>query len=397
MPTPFPSPNPVPSYWLEGVHLPNHLTDAHGPLPQEPFDAAIIGGGISGFSVAYHLARVRPEWRIAVVEARDVAGGATGRNGGLLWPGLSDSLTSLIKTHGLDATLSLLAFDHLNLDAIETFATHLSSRPAGTHQPLHLHPFPKGGFTTLDTLDDLRRAETEIRELERHGFKEHGLRVLSRDEFMRVTGYRFPKGVVGAVVNSHARHVVPARLALGLAREFLDAPGGGKRKVFLDALVVDVLDVDADLLGLRTRHRGTLFARNVVHATNAWTSALIPNLPITPIRNHVLVTSPLPPPLHDQLAGWCLSAQKGYVYMSCRDDGRVVIGGFRHLVEGMEVGVSEDGEVVGEVGEAIWGGKAVAEMMAFGKASDDFPAKLFEITKERLEKVDRVGGFESKM
>ncbi|MCB9543759.1 MAG: FAD-dependent oxidoreductase [Myxococcales bacterium] len=61
--------------------------------PTEPFppargeisaDVAIIGGGFTGCSTAYHLARRFPDKRIVLLEARRIANGASGRNGGLM-------------------------------------------------------------------------------------------------------------------------------------------------------------------------------------------------------------------------------------------------------------------------------------------------------------------------
>lgn len=47
-------------------------------------DVAIIGGGFTGVSTAYHLARRFPERRVVLLEARRLANGASGRNGGLM-------------------------------------------------------------------------------------------------------------------------------------------------------------------------------------------------------------------------------------------------------------------------------------------------------------------------
>ncbi len=47
-------------------------------------DVAIIGGGFTGMSTAYHLAQRHPHKRIVLLEARRVANGGSGRNGGLM-------------------------------------------------------------------------------------------------------------------------------------------------------------------------------------------------------------------------------------------------------------------------------------------------------------------------
>ncbi len=45
-------------------------------------DVAIIGGGFTGVSTALHLSRRFPERRVVLLEARQLANGASGRNGG---------------------------------------------------------------------------------------------------------------------------------------------------------------------------------------------------------------------------------------------------------------------------------------------------------------------------
>lgn len=43
---------------------------------------AIVGGGLTGVSAAYHVRRARPDLPVIVLEAETVGGGASGRNGG---------------------------------------------------------------------------------------------------------------------------------------------------------------------------------------------------------------------------------------------------------------------------------------------------------------------------
>jgi gamma-glutamylputrescine oxidase len=69
-----------------------------GAPPDEPapplardltVDIAIIGGGFTGVSTAYHLASRHPELGIALLEARQLGNGASGRNGGLVLNGIT--------------------------------------------------------------------------------------------------------------------------------------------------------------------------------------------------------------------------------------------------------------------------------------------------------------------
>lgn len=52
-------------------------------------DVAIVGGGITGVSTAWHLSERFPERRIVLLEARALANGASGRNGGQVLNGIN--------------------------------------------------------------------------------------------------------------------------------------------------------------------------------------------------------------------------------------------------------------------------------------------------------------------
>lgn len=58
-------------------------------------DVAIIGGGYTGLSSAYHLAKMNPDLKIVVFEAKTNGSGASGRHGGMV-------LSSLLDKHSDD-------------------------------------------------------------------------------------------------------------------------------------------------------------------------------------------------------------------------------------------------------------------------------------------------------
>lgn len=79
-PASLPSKNPLRSFWLsEPSELADHRTT--GQLPKSA-DVVIIGSGIAGTLTAYNLLDKQPYLNIVMLEAREVCGGATGRNGG---------------------------------------------------------------------------------------------------------------------------------------------------------------------------------------------------------------------------------------------------------------------------------------------------------------------------
>lgn len=108
-------------------------------------DVAIIGGGFTGVSTAWHLARQFPERRIVVLEARQLGNGGSGRNGGLMLSGINgvhspdaehartmydltvegmDLIESMIRDNGLDVP-------HHRDGAYEVFTSNARADEAG--------------------------------------------------------------------------------------------------------------------------------------------------------------------------------------------------------------------------------------------------------------------------
>ena len=80
-------------------------------------DVAIIGGGYTGLSSAYHILEHYPEKSVAIFEARGVGQGASGRNGGMLLPLTSNEFMTVYsdeKTHKRLYDLTVENIDHLD-------------------------------------------------------------------------------------------------------------------------------------------------------------------------------------------------------------------------------------------------------------------------------------------
>jgi L-2-hydroxyglutarate oxidase len=75
------------------------------------FDAAVIGGGIVGLATAWQLSRLRPDWRLVILEKEStLAFHQTGRNSGVIHSGIYYRPGSLRARNCRDGKIALEAF-----------------------------------------------------------------------------------------------------------------------------------------------------------------------------------------------------------------------------------------------------------------------------------------------
>ncbi len=267
----------------------------HDGDPQETADVAIIGAGIIGSYLALRLSARRQ--RIVVLDARHVAGGATGRNGGLLLTGVAHSYAGGIKLYGRDATRDLWNITVRNREAMIDWATRLGT------------PVRRCGSYILAC--DARQAE-ELRESA----------ILMREDGFDAEWYDhdpLDRGFLCAIGNPRDGAIQPALLAAAMIK----ASGARVR----EASEVYALESRDDGVLVRARG-GDVLARQVMLATNAWTPLLLQEFAdcVVPARGQVLATAPAPRVL--DRACYC---DDGFEYFQQLPDGRFVLGGYRNL------------------------------------------------------------------
>jgi glycine/D-amino acid oxidase-like deaminating enzyme len=266
------------SYWLD-VDRPETIPAAGGGR----VDVAIVGAGITGCSCALTLARAGVHVRVH--DARGIAGGASGRNGGFALRGGAARYDVARESYGADAARELWRVTESYLDRLAEVGGDALRRP---------------GSLRL-AADDDERAELE---LEYAALREDGFEAEWRDDLPPVLAPHF----CGAIFHPRDGAIQPARMVRRLARA---AAGAGA--TFVQHERVDDI--------------GALAAETVVVATDGSGRGLLPELDdaLWPARGQVVATEPL-----EQTLFPCPHyARQGFDYWQQLPDGRIVAGGFR--------------------------------------------------------------------
>jgi glycine/D-amino acid oxidase-like deaminating enzyme len=244
---------------------------------------AIVGGGVTGCACALVLAQAGR--RVRVYEAREIAGGASGRNGGFALRGGAPAYDAARRDLGPERAEELWRLTERYLDRLESLAGDA---------------FRRTGSLRL-AADPGERSELEA---EYEALREDGFEVEWRDELAEPLRGRFE----GAIFHPPDGSLQPARWVRRLAARAVEAG-------------VELREHE------RVESLDELEAGHVVLATDGYTQGLLPELDaiVTPIRGQVLVTEPLerrpfPCPHY---------ARHGYDYWQQTPEGRLVAGGSR--------------------------------------------------------------------
>jgi glycine/D-amino acid oxidase-like deaminating enzyme len=264
-------------------------------------DVAIVGGGFTGVSTAWHLRRQNPGLGIALLEAGVLGQGASGRNGGqvLNWVNGVDPETpeELRRVHGATGA---------GIDLAEELASRFA--PPGT--------FRRRG--ALNVYTDPRRAEAaaaHVAELAAAGIPA---------EFVPESRLGI-HGARGAVRDPRAGRLNGFALLQAL-RPVLQADGVALHEGTLVRRVRTGREIVLETA------EGEVRARALVLATNGYTPALgFFRLGILPLHSHVFATVPLPDEEWQRI-GW--GAFDGFtddldrIAYACRTPGgRLLFGG----------------------------------------------------------------------
>ena len=267
-----------PSLWLDQV-----VDDGDDLAPRPPLDGdteadvVVVGAGLTGLWTAYYLTEADPELRVVVVEREFAGFGASGRNGGWCSALFPASASTLARGHGTPAARAMRA-------AMRDTVVEVGGVAAFEEIDCD---FAYGGTLRLArSTAQLERARAEADDAARWGDDVTLLDAPATRDRLRATR------VLGGTYTPDCARVQPARLVRGLAR--VVAARGVTIAEGTTALRLSPRAVVTD--------RGTVRARHVVRATEAWTSQLPGSRrDVIPVYSLMIATEPLPAEVWDRI------------------------------------------------------------------------------------------------
>jgi glycine/D-amino acid oxidase-like deaminating enzyme len=273
-------------------------------------DVAIVGGGFTGLWTAYFLRQAKPDLGIVVLEQDICGGGPSGRNGGFA-SGWWDELDGLVTLYGPEAAVRSCRAISESINAIGQFCW---TNGIGAW-------FKRSGYMYAITADAHEKLCEEMVALAAEVGAPEELRELTAAEVRARCASPAFRG--GAFMRDGAS-VQPGLLVRGLRRVLLE------QGVTIHEGTT-VTGLEAGPPAVLTTRNGTVRAKNVVLALNAWATGW-PQLErrLVAWSSYIVLTAPAP----DRLAGigWTggeliSDFRTSLRYFRTTRDGRIAFGG----------------------------------------------------------------------
>lgn len=301
------------SYW-ESESPPLELPERAPSDATAPYDVAILGGGYTGLSAAYHLAK-HTALSVAVFEFGKVGCGASGLNGGFCNVSPTGGPGELCKRFGDDNARAYLNRLYEGVELVRTLLRdeNIDAQPqfGGTYEVAH----SPAAYDRLAQKADLLHSRLGIES-----------NLVSRQDF-ETSGHRSPEQF-GALHHPSTFGLNPLRYVRGLA-----AAAAREGAAIFENSPVERLEKRGALHEL-TVGGSIVRAHRLIVATNAYTPERLHRQftsRLMPVISQILTTRAITP---EQLAaqGWttklgCASTHATLFYYRMLPDGRLMFGG----------------------------------------------------------------------
>ncbi|MBF9239210.1 FAD-binding oxidoreductase [Hymenobacter sp. BT683] len=275
-----------------------------------PADVVIIGAGIVGLTAALYLKQRQPTWRVVVLERGPLPSGASTKNAGFACFGSISELIEQEKRGDLEAVVAARCAGLARL-------RDLVSDAALDYQPV-------GGYELF------RHEEAELASecVAKIGYFNNLLAPVTghpqtfRDASADARQFGFQG--VGTLLKNECEGSLDAGRMM---RALLTRTWAAEVPVLTNCAVEALETAPSGQLHVRLANGACIETGQVLVATNAFASELLPSVEVSPGRGQVLVTEPLP---EVRLSG-TFHYDHGYAYFRQLPDKRLLLGGGRNL------------------------------------------------------------------
>ncbi|KAJ9612229.1 hypothetical protein H2200_003826 [Cladophialophora chaetospira] len=324
IPPGLPRDNPIKSYWQDP---PDAIADCRTTedLPADA-DIVIVGSGVSGSSIAFNLLSSDPCLKVVLLEARQAASGASGRNGGHTKTATYRSFDENVKSVGPEDAVKITNLEYNTMVTVHAFSRQ------------HSIPCDSVRCQTIDVFYDsaqFEAAKESVALMEKLMGKDEAPKHIFHDAVETAEKYLAP-GSVGSL-EYESGSLSAYKFTIGVLKLAL-----GKGLNLQCNTPATSISQSGDKRWTIETPRGTIKSKKLLLATNGYTAHLYPLLQgvIVPLRGVVTAQRP-GQNLPQQGLGTTYSFvyKEGFEYMISRPagskfEGDIVIGGGMHVAEG---------------------------------------------------------------
>lgn len=302
-------------FWVDDAPRPEGLTSG---LPEE-CDVLIVGSGFTGLSAALRLSEAGRT--VVVIDAGEIAGGASSMNGGMVSPDIKGGVGAVEQRYGPDIATEMW---HSTVRSIEIVKE--LDRRSGIDALI-----VDGGLAALGTGERAMKKFKDSIDWYRRRFGVEW-ELIGPDRIGEFVGGDYWDT---ALYEPEGFGVHPARLAFGLATEVKEAGA----TLVAHCAAEQVTEAGA---GKQVRTtRGSIRAGEVIIATNGYTTPQpSPRVAkyVVPIGSYIITTESLGSEAARVFPGGAMTYTKKRLlhYMRRTPDDRILIGGRRNLHTGLD-------------------------------------------------------------